>query len=115
VPQIRLNSRFVCSGHQHHHCNQPWASVPRFSLIQGQQHLSLNSGVTLSSPKSGFKPMLTLDTRILVAIYQFGCRMSNTKVSLRLAPLDGPVFVFKRALPRKSPYLRYEVLPRWLH
>jgi hypothetical protein len=37
--------------------------------------------------------MLTLDTRILVAIYQFGCRMSNMKVSPQLAILDGPVFV----------------------
>jgi hypothetical protein len=37
--------------------------------------------------------MLTLDARILVATYQFGCRMSNTKVSPHLATLDGPVFV----------------------
>jgi hypothetical protein len=35
----------------------------------------------------------TLNTRILVAIYKFGCRMSNTKVSPQLATLDGPVFV----------------------
>jgi hypothetical protein len=69
------------------------ASVPRFSLIQGQQRLSLNLGVTPSSPKTGFKLMLTLDTRILVAIYQFGYRMSSTKVSPQLATLDGPVFI----------------------
>jgi hypothetical protein len=31
--------------------------------------------------------------QILVAIYQFGCRISNTKVSPRLATPDGPVFV----------------------
>jgi hypothetical protein len=37
--------------------------------------------------------MLTLNARILVAIYQFGCRMSNTKVSPQFATLDGPVFV----------------------
>jgi hypothetical protein len=37
--------------------------------------------------------MLTLNARILVAIYQFGCRMSNAKVSLQLATLDDPVFV----------------------
>jgi hypothetical protein len=37
--------------------------------------------------------MLTLNTRILVVVYQFGCRMSNTKVSPRLTTPDGPVFV----------------------
>jgi hypothetical protein len=37
--------------------------------------------------------MLALNARVLVAIYQFGCRMSNTKISSRLATLDGPVFV----------------------
>jgi hypothetical protein len=35
----------------------------------------------------------TLNARILVAIYQFGCCMSNTKVSPRFATPDGPVFV----------------------
>jgi hypothetical protein len=35
----------------------------------------------------------TLNARILVAIYQFGCRMSNMKVSPRFATPDGPVFV----------------------
>jgi hypothetical protein len=33
------------------------------------------------------------NTRILVAIYQFGCRMANKKVSPRFATPDGPVFV----------------------
>jgi hypothetical protein len=37
--------------------------------------------------------MLTLNARILVAIYQFGCRMSNTKVSPWFATPNGPVFV----------------------
>jgi hypothetical protein len=37
--------------------------------------------------------MLTLNARILVAIYQFGYHMSNTKVSPQLATPDGPVFV----------------------
>jgi hypothetical protein len=31
--------------------------------------------------------------RNMVAIRQFGCRMSNTKVSPQLATLDGPVFI----------------------
>jgi hypothetical protein len=35
----------------------------------------------------------TLNAWILVAIYQFRCRMSNTKVSPRFATPDGPVFV----------------------
>jgi hypothetical protein len=93
VSQVCLNNEFLRSGHHRRYCNQPWASVPRFSLIQGQQCLSFNSGVTSSSLKSGFMLMLTLDTRILVVIYQFGCRISNTKVSPQLAILDGPVFV----------------------
>jgi hypothetical protein len=42
-------------------------------------------------PESCLTLVLTLVTRILVAIYQFGCRMSNTKVSPQLATLDGPV------------------------
>jgi hypothetical protein len=37
--------------------------------------------------------MLTLNAQILVVTYQFGCRMSNTKVSPQLATLDGPVIV----------------------
>jgi hypothetical protein len=37
--------------------------------------------------------MLMLNAQILVAIYQFGFRMSNTKVSPRFATPDGPVFV----------------------
>jgi hypothetical protein len=32
-------------------------------------------------------------SRNMVAIRQFGCRMSNTKISPQLATLDGPVFV----------------------
>jgi hypothetical protein len=60
---------------------QPWASVPRLFLIQGQQCLNFDSGITLSFLKSNSILMLTLNARILVVIYQFGCRMSNTKVS----------------------------------
>jgi hypothetical protein len=47
--------------------------------------------------------MLTLNTQILVAIYQFRCRMSNTKVSPRLTTPDGPVFV-SSALCRENFY-----------
>jgi hypothetical protein len=101
VPQVCMNNGFLRSGRQRRYCNQPWASVPRLAIIQGQQRLSLNLGITSSSPKSGFMLMLTFDTRILVAIYQFGCRMSNTKVSPQLATLDGPVFI-SRALCREN-------------
>jgi hypothetical protein len=93
VPQVCLNNGLLCSGHQCRYCNQPWASVPGFSLNQGQQCLSLNSDGTFSSLKFSSTLMLTLDTRILVAIYLFGCRMSNTKVSPHIAILDGSVFV----------------------
>jgi hypothetical protein len=34
-----------------------------------------------------------LNARILVTIYQFGCCISNTKVSPRFTTPDGPVFV----------------------
>jgi hypothetical protein len=37
--------------------------------------------------------MLTLNAQILVAIFQFGYRMSNTKVSPWFATPDGPVFI----------------------
>jgi hypothetical protein len=47
----------------------------------------------LLSLESLFRAINTLNTRILVAIYQFGCRMSNMKVSPRFATPDGPVFV----------------------
>jgi hypothetical protein len=69
------------------------ASVPRLFLIQGQQCLNVDSGVDSSPLESNSMLMLTLNAQILVAIYQFGCRMSNTKVSPQLATLDGPVFV----------------------
>jgi hypothetical protein len=45
------------------------------------------------SLESLFRAINTQNTRILVATYQFGCRMSNTKVSPRFATPDGPVFV----------------------
>jgi hypothetical protein len=93
VPRIRLNNGFLCSGHQRRYCIQPWASVPRLPLIQGQQCLNFNSGVNPSSLKSNTMLMLTLNAQILVAIYQFGYRMSNTKVSPQLATLDVTVFV----------------------
>jgi hypothetical protein len=84
---------------------QPWASVPRLYQIQGQQGLNFDSGVNFGSLE--FNSMhtltLTLNARILVAIYQFGCRMSNTKVSPQLATLDGPAFV-SGALCRENFY-----------
>jgi hypothetical protein len=48
----------------------------------------------------GLSMLLIQHARILVAIYQFGCHMSNTKVSPRFATPDGPVFV-SNALCRK--------------
>jgi hypothetical protein len=68
-------------GHQRRYCIQPWASVPKLFLIQGQQCLKFSSGIILSFLKSNSILTLTLNARILVAIYQFGCCMSNTKVS----------------------------------
>jgi hypothetical protein len=41
----------------------------------------------------GLSTLLIQHAQILVAIYQFGCRMSNTKVSPRFATSDGPVFI----------------------
>jgi hypothetical protein len=50
---------------------------------------SLHSFALALATRSG----ATLNARILVAIYQFGCRMSNTKISPLLATPDGPVFI----------------------
>jgi hypothetical protein len=92
-------------GHQRRIFIRPWASVPRLSLIQGQQCLNFDSRVNFGSLE--FNSMhtltLTLNAQILVAIYQFGCRMSNTKVSPQLATLDGPTFV-SGALCRENFY-----------
>jgi hypothetical protein len=41
----------------------------------------------------GLSTLFAQNTQILVATYQFGCHMSNTKVSPRFATPDGPVFV----------------------
>jgi hypothetical protein len=54
----------------------------------------------LSNLSFGLSTLLIQHARILVAIYQFGCRMSNTKVSPWFATPDGPVFV-SNALCRK--------------
>jgi hypothetical protein len=83
VPQIHPNNGFFYSSHQCRYCTQPWASVPRLSLIQGRQCLYFDSGVNFGSLEfnSMLILMLTLNARILVAIYQFGYCMSSTKVS----------------------------------
>jgi hypothetical protein len=47
-------------GHQRHYYDLLWASVPRFSLIRGQQRLSPNSGGSLNSSKSCLTLILTL-------------------------------------------------------
>jgi hypothetical protein len=86
---------------------------PQILSNSGEQRLSLDSGGSFSSAKSFL--MLALVTRILVAIYQFGCRMSNTKVSPQLATLDGPVIASNALCWDNFPYLRYEVLHRWTH
>jgi hypothetical protein len=57
----------------------------------------------------GLSTLLIQHARILVAIYQFGYRMSNTKVSLRFATPEDPVFVSNALCRENFPYLRYEV------
>jgi hypothetical protein len=82
-------------GHQRHIFIRPWASIPRLSLIQGQQCLNFDSRVNFGSSEFNSMHTLTLilNARILVAIYQFRWRMSNMKVSPQLATLDGSAFV----------------------
>jgi hypothetical protein len=58
---------------------------------------------------------LSLFTRILVAIYRFGCRMSNTKISPQLATLDGLVIASSALCRENFPCLRHEALHRWTH
>jgi hypothetical protein len=89
-----------------------WASVPRivfFGPAVPSNYLSLgfspsnhlfraSSASALfefgpRSLESLFRAINTQNARVLVAIYQFGSRMSNTKVSPRFATPDGPVFV----------------------
>jgi hypothetical protein len=61
-------------------------------LLFGASSASASIRVEFLAPQNPF-PRLYLSpfTRILVAIYRFGCRMSNTKISPQLATLDGPV------------------------
>jgi hypothetical protein len=72
--------------------------------------------VEIFAPQNPFSHLyLFLFTRILVAIYRFRCRMSNTKISTQLATLDGPVIVSSVLCRENYPYLRHEALHRWMH
>jgi hypothetical protein len=56
----------------------------------------------------GLSTLLFQHARILVAIYQFGCRMSNTKVSPRFATPNGP-YSYQTCSARNFLYLWYKV------
>jgi hypothetical protein len=61
-------------------------------LLLGASRASASMRVEILAPQNPVPRLyLFLFTRILVAIYQFGCRMSNTKISPPLATLDGPL------------------------
>jgi hypothetical protein len=77
----RLNLRNASLGCWSLHSDRIWADA------------FLNLSFELST-------LLNQHARILVAIYQFRCRVSNMKVSPRFATPDGPVFV-SNALCRK--------------
>jgi hypothetical protein len=64
---------------------------PDFPLF-GANRASASIRVEILAPQNPVSRLCSfLFTRILVAIYQFGCRMSNMKISPQLATLDGPV------------------------
>jgi hypothetical protein len=79
------------SGQQCPQIIRVWASVPRI-ISSEPAAIPLYSSL---APESLFRANNTFrsNTRILVVTYQFGCRMSNTKVSPQFATPDGPVFV----------------------
>jgi hypothetical protein len=100
------------SGQQCLQIIRAWASVPRIISFESAALLLYSSSgpcpsnhlfrVSSASALFKFGPLSleslfwainTLNTWILVATYQFACRMSNTKVSPRFATPDGPVFV----------------------
>jgi hypothetical protein len=66
------------------------ALSPQLATLLAQQRSYMRSAEIILYLRT---LMLTLNTRILVAIYQFRCLMSNTKVSPQLTTPDGPVFV----------------------
>jgi hypothetical protein len=51
--------KFTYLGLSCHCCDQPWALVPKFSLVWGQQRCSLNLDRSFTSPKSFLTLMLT--------------------------------------------------------
>jgi hypothetical protein len=64
---------------------------PDFLLFRATSALA-SIRVEILAPRNPVSCLyLFLFTRIPVAIYQFGCRMSNTKISPQLATLDGPI------------------------
>jgi hypothetical protein len=98
------------SGQQSPQAIRDWAPVPRiivFGLAEPSSYSRLGFGPSNSFLWASSAPALfecgfwsfeslfhnTLYTRFLVATYQFGCRMSNTKVSPRFSTPDGPVFI----------------------
>jgi hypothetical protein len=84
----------LSSGQQCLRIIQVRASVPRTSFFGPA--VPSNYSSSGSSPSNfyfGLSTLFTQNTRILVAKYQFGCRMSNTKVSPWFTTPDGPIFV----------------------
>jgi hypothetical protein len=70
------------------------ASVPRVISFEPAALLLYSSlGPGPSNLCFELSALFAQNTQILVATYQFGCRMSNTKVSPRFATPDGLVFV----------------------
>jgi hypothetical protein len=121
------------SGQQCLQVIQDWALVPRiifFGPVVPSNYSSLgfspsnhlfrasNASALFEfgprSLESLFRAINTQNTQILVATYQFGCRMSNTKVSPRFATPDGPVFV-SSALCREIFHTYGMKLHRWMH
>jgi hypothetical protein len=80
------------SGQQRLSFTRAWVLDPS-NRIFWPSALLFYSGSDPSNLYFGLSTLSAQNTQILVAIYQFRCRMSNTKVSPRFATPDGPIFV----------------------
>jgi hypothetical protein len=73
--------------------NKKFYLSPKFGTLFNKSWITISELLHLASWIQFRAHTYTQNARILVAIYQFGCRMSNTKVSPRFATPHGPVFV----------------------
>jgi hypothetical protein len=88
----RQSLKLSSSGQQRLSFTRVWVLDPSNRIFQPSAFLFyLGSGP--SNFYFGLSTLFAQNTQILVAKYQFGFHMSNTKISPRFVTPDGPVFV----------------------